>query len=526
MVQQLSQLNEALTALQSGKDTLIYRRYPSDMLTPVLALQRLRGRSRHCYLLESVLEGTHQGRYSVIGWAPDLIWRCQNGTVATARLDASVFGKNNSVGAEIFISEKTKPLQQLRRNAKAAQIAQLPANLPPLAAGLFGYFSYDMIRQVENLADQNPPLVQVPDALFIRPTLTAIFDHVAQTLILSAVLRSAPGIPGKDIVEQGRRKLDEAEACLFAEPTRGEQPVDRLTSPVPLSNDLAFGDPHEGVYSNLSKEAFVEKVERAKEYIRAGDIFQIVLSQCFQSGFDEDPFELYRALRRINPSPYLFYFDFADFQLVGSSPELLVGVEQNKIRIRPIAGTRPRGSTKREDDQLAENLLADEKECAEHLMLLDLARHDVGRFAQPASVEVVKQFTIEKYSHVMHIVSEVTGLLADDADPLDALFAGFPAGTVSGAPKIRAMELIDELEPSRRGPYAGAAGYFGANGDLDSCILLRTGLVKDGQLYVQAGGGIVFDSDAHSEYEECRNKAKAVLSAARWVKAAAGVVNH
>ena len=365
-----------------------------------------------------------------------------------------------------------------------------------MAAGLVGFFGYDTVRHIERLPDTNPDVLDVPEAVFMRPTLTAVFDRVKDMITLVT-----PVYPDDRSSDQA---YEDACGRISALMATLEAPVPPLSSPVPQA-DLA------PAVSNMSAATYEGLVDRAKDYIAAGDIFQVVLSQRFSTDFALSAFALYRSLRRLNPSPFLFYLNFDGFALVGSSPEILVRARDGKVTIRPIAGTRPRGKTAAEDRALADDLLADPKECAEHLMLLDLGRNDVGRVAEIGSVTVTDQFFIELYSHVMHIVSNVEGDLRSDLSVLDAMKAGFPAGTVSGAPKVRAMEIIEEMEPDKRGPYAGAVGYLAANGDMDTAITLRTGLLKDGRLHVQAGAGVVADSIPASEQAECQNKAAALF---------------
>ncbi|NBU14694.1 MAG: anthranilate synthase component I, partial [Alphaproteobacteria bacterium] len=338
-------------------------------------------------------------------------------------------------------------------------------------------------------------------AILMRPTVMVIFDSVKDEITVVTPVRPKTGVSARAAYEMALERIDAANAAL-------EGP---LPAGIPLPAGLSTLE--HGI-SNTTEPEFLAMVEKAKDYIRAGDIFQVVLSQRFDAPFALPPFALYRALRRVNPSPYLSYLDFDGFQIVCSSPEILVRVRQGKVTIRPIAGTRPRGKTEAEDRALGQELLADEKECAEHLMLLDLGRNDVGRVAKTGSVEVTGSFFLEHYSHVMHIVSNVEGALDEKYDVIDALAAGFPAGTVSGAPKIRAMQIIDELEREKRGPYGGCIGYFGANGEMDTCIVLRTAIVKDGKMHVQAGAGIVYDSNPKSEQQECIAKSKALFRAA------------
>ncbi|MEE8535179.1 MAG: chorismate-binding protein, partial [Kiloniellales bacterium] len=347
----------------------------------------------------------------------------------------------------------------------------------------------------------NPDVLGVPDGMFLRPTVMAVFDRFEDRMTLFTPVWPRPGVSARTAFESAGARLAEVVA-RFERPLPARRAAPEVGSSPPT------------VQSNMTREAFCRMVERAKDYILAGDIFQVVPSQRFQVPFPLPPLSLYRALRRLNPSPFLFFLDLDGFSIVGSSPEILVRLRGTRVTIRPLAGTRPRGKTPAEDDALAEELLADPKERAEHLMLLDLGRNDVGRVASVGSVQVTQEFNIERYSHVMHIVSNVEGELDPAFDALGALFAGFPAGTVSGAPKVRAMEIIEELEPERRGIYAGSIGYFGAGGDMDTCIALRTAVVKDGVIYVQAGSGIVADSDPETEYQESLNKAQALFRAA------------
>ncbi|MCK4868529.1 MAG: anthranilate synthase component I, partial [Alphaproteobacteria bacterium] len=370
---------------------------------------------------------------------------------------------------------------------------ELPEGMPPMSAGLVGYMGYDTVRLMEKLPDENPKFIEVPDGLFMRPTVIAVFDTIEDLVTVITPARPEAGVDAATAYRQAQERLADIVADFERSlPYRRETSVDSAELPAPRSN--------------MSKGAFHAMIDKAKEYILAGDIFQTVLSQRFEVPFSLPPFSLYRSLRRLNPSPFLFYLDFGDFSIVGSSPEILVRLRDGKVTIRPIAGTRPRGKDAAEDKALAEELLADPKELAEHLMLLDLGRNDVGRVAKIGTVVVTERMSIEYYSHVMHIVSNVEGEIAPEYDALQALAAGFPAGTVSGAPKVRAMEIIDELEPDRRGVYGGCIGYFGADGDMDTCIALRTAVVKDGKMYVQAGGGIVFDSNPEDEFQESCNK--------------------
>jgi anthranilate synthase component 1 len=442
-------------------------------------------------LLESVEGGAVRGRYSVIGLKPDLIWRCVDGVAEinrAARYDEGAFEVCDE-----------PPLDSMRALIAETHI-DLPEDLPPMAAGLVGYLGYDMVRLMERLPSTNRDTLGVPEALLIRPTIMAIFDAVQDTITVVTPARPEPGMNARAAYAQAAERLADTVADL------------ERSLRMPAESGDADMEALEPV-SNTTREEYYEMVEAAKKYILAGDIFQVVPSQRFSTPFRLPPFALYRALRRLNPSPFLYYLNFGGFSVVGSSPEILVRLRDDDVTIRPIAGTRPRGATRTEDAALAADLLSDPKECAEHLMLLDLGRNDIGRVSEIGSVKVTDEMIIEYYSHVMHIVSNVEGKLKPGLDAIDALVGGFPAGTVSGAPKVRAMEIIDELEKEKRGIYAGAVGYFSASGAMDTCIALRTAVVKDGVMYVQAGGGVVADSDPEAEYQETVNKAKALFRA-------------
>jgi anthranilate synthase component I len=487
--------DQVLAGLADGRAQLVWTRRVSDLETPVSVLLKLGAEAPGAFLLESVQGGDWRGRYSIIGLDPDLTFRVKDGVAATS---------DGGFADEDFEPMAEAPIEALRRVVKESA-ADIPQGLPPPSAGLFGFLAYDMVRYVERLPGGSPDPLDLPDALLVRPRLVAVFDNVASEIIFVTVAR--PGASDTAAYDSAIARLADAMARTDeALPSHTPTVAPRGPAPSPTSNTTA--------------ERYREVVERAKEYTRAGDLFQVVPSQRFSAPLHESPLALYRALRRLNPSPFLFYLNFAGFALVGSSPEILVRLRDGVVTVRPIAGTRPRGKTPAEDAALEEELLADPKERAEHLMLLDLGRNDVGRVAatrrhsNDGGVRVTQQFGIERYSHVMHIVSNVEGRIRPDLDAIDALFAGFPAGTVSGAPKVRAMEIIDELEPHRRGVYGGGVGYFSADGDMDTCIALRTGVVKDGVLYVQAGGGVVLDSDPQAELEETQHKARALFRAA------------
>ena len=491
---QLSPAQDAFAAAyEAGRPQVVYTRLVADLETPVSAMLKLSaGAPRNAFLLESVEGGAVRGRYSMIGLSPDILFRADGNRAA--RADVASDGTPGP-----FDELDAPALDALRALIEESRI-DLPEGLPPMAAGVFGYLGYDTVRLIERLPNQNPDVLGVPDMLLIRPTVIVVFDAVRDEITIVTPVRPAPGLSASAAYARAVERLTAAVDRLDAPLEKAAQPVDL---PMPT------------VTSNTSPDEYRAMVERAKEYIRAGDIFQVVLSQRFEAPFPLPPFALYRALRRTNPAPFLYYLAFDGFTIVGSSPEILVRARDGEVTIRPIAGTRPRGATPAEDERLAAELLADPKERAEHLMLLDLGRNDVGRVARMGTVRVTDQFFIERYSHVMHIVSNVVGELDTDRhDALDALGAGFPAGTVSGAPKVRAMEIIDELEKHKRGIYAGCVGYFDASGAMDTCIVLRTAIVRNGVMYVQAGAGIVADSDPASEQQECVNKARALFRAA------------
>ena len=476
---------------EAGRPQVVWTSLVADLETPVSAMLKLAQARPYSFLLESVEGGAVRGRYSGIGLKPDLIWRCRGSRAEVnrqARHDLRAFEPSSD-----------DALSDLRALIEASQI-DLPEELPPMVAGLFGFMGYDMVRLMERLPDSNADHLGLPDAVFMRPTVTAVFDNIHDRVVIVTPVWPSSELSARAAYDLARERLADVVADFDRGLPHRTDGHGATTQPVPVSN--------------VTREQYHAMVERAKKYIAAGDIFQVVPSQRFTLPFDLPPFSLYRALRRLNPSPFLFYLDFDEFALVGSSPEILVRLQDKQVVVRPLAGTRPRGANRDEDARLAEDLLGDPKELAEHLMLLDLGRNDVGRVAEIGSMRVTEKMVVEYYSHVMHIVSNVEGRIRPDADALSALVAGFPAGTVSGAPKVRAMEIIDELEPERRGFYAGSVGYFSADGNMDTCIALRTALVKDGKMIVQAGGGVVADSDPETEYQESRNKARALIRAA------------
>ena len=478
---------------EAGRACLVSIRLVGDLETPVSAYLKLaRGRSGNAFLLESVEGGATRGRYSMIGLEPDVIFRVR-GDMAEINREA--------LGDAAAFKPCGKPPLTALRELIAESAAPQREGLPPMAAGVFGYLGYDMVRQMERLAPAKEDRIGAPDAILLRPTIMVVFDSVRDEVTVVTPVRPRPGVAARAAHAAALERLDRVAATLEAALDHRESCSDPLAAaPKPVSN--------------TPPAVFLRMVERAKEYIRAGDIFQVVLSQRFTAPFALPAFALYRALRRVNPAPFLCFLDFSDFQIVCSSPEILVRLSGGEVTIRPIAGTRWRSPSLEEDQRLARELLADEKERAEHLMLLDLGRNDVGRVAKTGTVKVTESFAIERYSHVMHIVSNVQGELDLAFDGIDALAAGFPAGTVSGAPKVHAMEIIDELEVDRRGIYGGCIGYFGSGGQMDTCIVLRTAVVKDGLMHVQAGAGVVYDSEPAYEQRECENKAMALFRAA------------
>lgn len=475
-----------------GENQLVYARLAADLDTPVSLMLKLADAQAMSFMLESVTGGEVRGRYSVVGLKPDVIWDCRG---MTSRIN-----RQARYDAEAFEPLDGHPLTTLRALIAESRI-EMPEGLPAIAAGLFGYLGYDMIRLVEHLPNVNPDPIGVPDAVLMRPTIVAVLDGVKGEVTVCSPAWAGSGLSARAAYAQAAERVMDAVRDLERAPA-GETRS--------LGRSAHLGE----LRSNFTPEGYRAAVEKARDYIRAGDIFQVVPSQRWTADFTLPPFALYRSLRRTNPSPFLTFFNFGTFHIVGASPEILVRLRGGEVTVRPIAGTRPRGATPEEDRAHEADLLADQKELAEHLMLLDLGRNDVGRVAKIGTVHPTEKFIIERYSHVMHIVSNVVGEIRDDEDALSALLAGLPAGTVSGAPKVRAMEIIDELEPEKRGIYGGGVGYFAANGEMDMCIALRTAVVKDGKLYIQAGGGVVYDSDPEAEFQETVNKSKALKAAA------------
>ncbi|WP_077147790.1 anthranilate synthase component I family protein [Sphingopyxis sp. KK2] len=495
----------ALEALAGGRGAVVWQRLIADVETPVSAALKLIEPGRGDWVLESVESGETRGRYSLLGLDPDLMFE--------VRGDAARINRDWQNDRDAFAPVAAPALQALRDLVAECRF-DVPDALPKALATLVGFFAYETFGLVERIPRAPGGGLGLPDMVFVRPTVILVFDRLADELFLIAPLWPDDVTPIDRAIDAAGEKLDTIAARLASANPHGTRAT-TLADPGAIAANPA-----------TSPVRFAAMVAAAKDYIAAGDIFQVVLSQRFSTPFDLPPFDLYRALRRINPSPFLYFLDLPGFALIGSSPEILVRVRDGEITIRPIAGTRPRGKTSAEDAYNRESLLADPKERAEHLMLLDLGRNDVGRAAVGGTVTVTDSYTVEFYSHVMHIVSNVIGRIAPDKDAIDALFAGFPAGTVSGAPKVRACQIIAELEADARGPYAGGVGYFAPDGNMDSCIVLRTAIVKDGEMHVQAGAGIVADSDPAYEQRECEAKAGALFAAAREAVRLAGTPGY
>jgi anthranilate synthase component 1 len=470
----------------------VCRQILADLETPVSAFVKIH-RGRFGFLLESVQGGERWGRYSFLGTEPASVLsvygdRVRMLTPATGAVE------------ERRAAEPLAELKELLHTLRAAAVD----GLPRFAGGAVGYLGYDVVRSIERLPADKLADLPIPDVRLMLATSLLVFDNVAQTITAVVHVPVGPGIDSDRAYDDGIRRLDEL--------------LSRLNAPAAPPHGAGTTEPPAAVHSNMTPEAYQAAVLRAKEYIFAGDVIQVVLSQRFELPLRAAPINVYRCLRTLNPSPYMFYLDLDDFQAAGASPEVMARVEDGEVTVRPIAGTRPRGTSEVEDLSLARELAADPKEIAEHVMLLDLGRNDVGHVASIGSVRVTEQMAIERYSHVMHIVSNVEGTLPPGTTSFDVLAASFPAGTVSGAPKVRAMEIIDELEPSGRGVYAGAVGYISFQDDMDLAIAIRTGILRDGILYVQAGAGIVHDSVPETEWQETLNKARAVLRAAELVQ--------
>ena len=441
---------------------------------------------KNSFVFESVEKGIIRGRYTIFGRKPDKIWEFNNKYSYTV----NKFNKKKKI--------KGDPKKNIERIIEDFKF-KTPKSLPPICSLISGYFSYDIIRYLENIPNNCKDDLGLPDVRIIRPRVLIIHDNLKKKIFYIVNV-----FKDEKIKDYKKKYFDIKNELNFL------KSLSEIPSIKKINKDKKI---NLKIKSNTSKEKFMSIVSRAKKYIKIGDIFQVVLSQRFEAKLTKEPLEIYKKLRVTNPSPFMYFFNFQDFQIIGASPEILVRLRNNQITIRPIAGTRPRGKNNKQDNFFAKDLLSDKKELSEHLMLLDLGRNDVGKVSRINSVKVTEKFKIEKYSHVMHIVSNVVGIFNKKYSKFKSLLSGFPAGTVSGAPKIRAMEIIDELEKTKRKVYAGGIGYFSANGEFDTCIALRTALVKNGKFYVQAGAGIVADSKPKNEYKETINKAKALLSA-------------
>ncbi len=478
----------------SGIKQVLFTSFAADVHTPISSLLKLE-KEKYLFLFESVERGSQKGRYSVIGLKPDLIWECKNGITKIKKSNKNIIRKKIN----------SDPLDNLRKIIEENKL-KIPHNLPSIACGLFGYLGYEMIKYFENVKMIKKDKLDLPESIFIRPSLTLVFDNVNDKLYISKIISPNQ----KKALETF--KLAESEIANL---------IQKITRPLKKSNlnlhNLSSEvDIFKNVKSNTTYLEFKKMIEKAKKYIFEGEIFQVVLSRLFKAKIKSSPISIYRALRHLNPSPYLFFMNFKDFVIVGSSPEILIKLEDDKVTIRPIAGTRKRGKTKQQDKKLERDLLSDPKEISEHLMLLDLGRNDISRVTEPGTVKVTSKMYIEYFSHVMHIVSNIEGKINKTKNSTDVLFSGFPAGTVTGAPKIRAIEIIEELEKNRRNIYAGSVGYISNNGNINTCIALRTALIKKKQIYVQAGAGIVADSKPLNEYKETENKALAILTACKY----------
>jgi len=479
--------NRFIEGLKQKKPQILTRDLIADIETPISCLLKLRKNQKYSFLLESVEGGSLRGRYSLLGCDPDIIWEVNNNS-------ASIIYQDINYGYDV----SNEPIESLKNLIEISKFEKGEIEVPyPI---LVGYLGYPMIKYMEQINLENEDNINIPESVLIRPKIVTVFDNIKDSITVMTVVYPSNDKNFENIYNKAQQTLE----------VKVNQLKESLveTKKNKIKSDLNF-------QSNYSKEEYFSIISKAKEYIKKGDIFQVVTSQRFETNYDLEAISLYRSLRRLNPSPYLVNLNFNDFGLVASSPELLVQLRNGKVTIRPIAGTRKRGRNASEDLELSKDLLADQKELAEHLMLLDLGRNDVGRVAKNNTVKVTEKMIIEYYSHVMHIVSNVEGLIDKKYDAVDALKAGFPAGTVSGAPKIRAMEIIEELENLNRSFYAGCMGYFDSNGDMDTCISLRSGLVKNKKLYIQAGGGVVYDSNPEDEYQETINKAGALMAAAK-----------
>jgi len=480
--------------------TILFKQISTDTITPVSSYLKISEHfPNHNFILESAENSNNKGRFTVIGLKPDKIWKC----IKLKSFINNDFENN----PDQFAPQNGEVLQNFRQFINQSfinwnHISYSGSQLPSICAGIFGFMGYDMVRLMENIPNLNlKDELDIADSIFIRPQILIVFDNLFDCALICAP-QYRDSTSSFDDLSNSIEKIEQ----IFQLPLSSKK----------LSN-INFD---EKFISNFSEEKYCEAVLKSKEYITAGDIFQILPSQRFRANFDKnlDPFYFYRSLRAVNPSPFLFYLKFDDFVLTGSSPEIMVSLKNKVATIRPLAGTRKRGATQDEDKKIAQGLLDDEKEIAEHLMLIDLGRHDLGTISKPNSVKVSKKMSIEYYSHVMHLSSTVEGEIRDELDALDALVSGFPAGTVSGAPKIRAIEIIEELEQDKRSFYAGCAGYFSSNGDMETCITIRSALIKNNKIYIQSGAGVVFDSVPKQEHQECINKAQALIRAYHNIK--------
>ena len=481
----------------SGKTQILFHSFSADIHTPVSILIQLQ-KEKYVFLFESVEKGSQKGRYSVIGIRPDLIWECKNNKCLITDITVSTKKK----------IDKKKPLQSLSSFIKNNKI-KLPEQLPSISSGIFGYMGYEMIKFFENVKLNKKNLLNLPDSIFLRPSTTVVFDNVNDKIIISQLVKNDKKKNASQVFKKVKKTIYDIKKTI-CEPIEKKYFIEKKISKT--------SDVFKNVKSSTTYEEFKVMVNKAKKYIYEGEIFQVVLSRVFKKNINVSPISIYRSLRYLNPSPYLFFMNFKNFAIVGSSPEILIKLEGKDVTIRPIAGTRKRGKNKIEDEKLKNELINDPKELSEHLMLLDLGRNDISRVSQPGTVEVTDKMYVEFFSHVMHIVSNIVGKLIKNKNSTDVLFSGFPAGTVTGAPKIRAIEIIEELEKTRRNVYAGSVGYISANGNIDTCITLRTALIKENTIYVQAGAGIVADSNVKNEYKETENKALALLAATQYAK--------
>ncbi len=474
-----------------GKNQIIFASLAADVHTPVSTLIKFK-KEKYSFLFESVEKGSQKGRFSIIGLKPDLIWQCKNNLCTINDLN-----KNKKI-----IKKENDPLKSLRKLVSSNKV-NIPKILPGISSGLFGFLGYEMIQYFENLKLKKKDNLDLPESVFLRPSITLVFDNVSDKLYITKLV-SPNNLSASYSFKKGVNDIKKI--------------VNKINKPLKQLNLKTYSfdkkvNIFKNVKSNTSFQEFKKMVNTAKKYIFEGEIFQVVLSRIFKKKINVEALSVYRALRNLNPSPYLFFMNFNKFNIVGSSPEILIKLKDNKVTIRPIAGTRKRGINQVEDLKMEKDLLNDPKEISEHLMLLDLGRNDISRVAKPGTVKVTDKMYIEYFSHVMHIVSNIDGELDKSNSSTDVLFSGFPAGTVTGAPKIRAIEIIEELEKSRRNIYAGSVGYISFNGDIDTCIALRTALIKDNHIFIQSGAGIVADSKPINEFKETENKAMALLSA-------------